>query len=81
MRRNQVKEAYRLCLLAIEHCDDLRGFRMLDVDMKREPTYDDFLSAHNYEIHQLLKSNLAELARLMREDLGKETAYSVEEME
>lgn len=79
MRRNQVKEAYRLCLLAIESSDDLRGFRTLRIDINREPTYDDVISAHNYETYKNLKSHLSDLANLLKADLGREVAYSVED--
>lgn len=80
MRRNQVKEAYRLCLLAMAARDDLRDFRPINIDKSREPTYEDFISAHNYEKSQELKQHLSELANMLKEDLGREVAYSVEDM-
>ncbi len=78
MRRNQVKEAYRLCLLAMAARDDLRGFHPLNTDL-REPTYEDFISAHNYEKSEELKRHLKTLSDLLSADLGREVAYSVED--
>ena len=80
MRRNQVKEAYRLFLLAIEACDDLRGFEMPDFEKIKEPTYDHFLAAHNYETRQNLQNKLSGLAAMLKEDLGIDVACSVEDM-
>lgn len=79
MRRNQVKEAYRLCLLATAASDDLRGFRPLNIDKRREPVYEDFISAHNYEKNEELKRHLKALSDLLRADLGREVADSVED--
>ena len=79
MRRNQVKEAYRLCLLAMAASDDLRGFHPLSLDERREPTYEDFISAHNYEKSAELKLHLKTLSDLLSADLGREVAYSVED--
>ena len=79
MRRNKVKEAYRLCLLAMADREEFLGFAPYKVDENKEPTYADFALSHNFECDQKLKQHLSELASLLKEDLGFSVACAVED--